>query len=82
VHHAGDALRLIASRDRDHLGPGAATGADRFDVTLGSRDIDVFQAVVPGGWWQTAEPLAGPNGYALVGCVVAPGFDFEDFEMV
>ncbi len=34
-----------------------------------------------GGWWQSAEPLAGEHGNALVGCVVAPGFDFEDFEL-
>ena len=34
------------------------------------------QAVVPAGVWQAAEP----EGEAvLVGCTVAPGFDFEDF---
>ena len=31
---------------------------------------------VPAGWWQAARPL-GP--YALTGCTVAPGFDFQDF---
>lgn len=31
---------------------------------------------VPAGWWQAARPL-GP--YALCGCTVAPGFEFEDF---
>ena len=25
--------------------------------------------------------LADPAGYALVGCTVAPGFDFADFEL-
>jgi predicted cupin superfamily sugar epimerase len=25
--------------------------------------------------------LRQPNTWALVGCTVAPGFDFEDFEM-
>jgi predicted cupin superfamily sugar epimerase len=39
------------------------------------------QAVVPAGWWQAARALPGPYGYALVACVVAPGFDFEDFEL-
>lgn len=34
---------------------------------------------VPAGEWQAARPL---GAYALVGCTVAPGFDFEDFEMV
>jgi predicted cupin superfamily sugar epimerase len=36
------------------------------------------QAVVPAGVWQAAEP----EGEAvLVGCTVAPGFDFADFTM-
>lgn len=39
-----------------------------------------FQAVVPAGCWFGAE-LSGSGGYALVGCTVAPGFDFADFEM-
>lgn len=36
------------------------------------------QAVVPPGAWQTAESL---GRWTLVGCTVAPGFDFRDFEM-
>ena len=39
-----------------------------------------FQAVVPAGCWFGAEP-AGGVGFSLVGCTVAPGFDFSDFEM-
>ncbi len=39
-----------------------------------------FQAVVPAGCW-FASCLARPHGFALVGCTVAPGFDFADFEM-
>ena len=35
--------------------------------------------VVPAGWWQAAVPLAGK---VLVGCTVAPGFEFEDFEIM
>jgi uncharacterized protein len=34
--------------------------------------------VVPAGCWQAARPL---GEYSLVGCSVAPGFEFEDFEM-
>lgn len=41
---------------------------------------DVFQAVVPAGRWFASRP-AEPGGYSLVGCTVAPGFDFADFEM-
>lgn len=37
------------------------------------------QHVVPAGWWQAAMPL---GDYALVGCTVAPGFDFADFTLI
>jgi predicted cupin superfamily sugar epimerase len=35
--------------------------------------------VEPGVWF--AADLPGKQGYALVSCAVAPGFDFEIFEM-
>lgn len=40
------------------------------------------QAVVPAGWWQAArliDPAA--EGWVLVGCAVAPAFEFSAFEM-
>ncbi|WP_027882186.1 cupin domain-containing protein [Meiothermus rufus] len=40
----------------------------------------VFQAVVPAGHWFAAS-LEAPGSYALVGCTVAPGFDFADLEL-
>lgn len=36
------------------------------------------QGVVPANAWQSAEPL---GGFTLVGCTVAPGFEFASFEM-
>ncbi|MTI33492.1 cupin domain-containing protein [Xanthovirga aplysinae] len=39
-----------------------------------------FQVVVEAGSWFAAE-IASGEGYALVGCTVAPGFDFDDFEL-
>ena len=39
------------------------------------------QHVVGAGEWQAAEPRAGSAGYALVSCVVTPGFDFAGFEL-
>ena len=36
------------------------------------------QAVVPAGMWQAAEP---EGDAVLCGCTVAPGFEFEDFEI-
>jgi uncharacterized protein len=44
-------------------------------------DIDAAQApqiVVPAGAWQAARSL---GDYTLVGCTVAPGFEFNHFEM-
>lgn len=38
------------------------------------------QAVVPAGCWFSAE-LAQAGDYALVGCAVAPGFEFGGFEL-
>jgi hypothetical protein len=46
------------------------------DVASGQR----LQHVVKAGTWFGAYPNAG-TGYALVGCTVAPGFDFADFEI-
>ncbi len=40
----------------------------------------VFQAVVPAGLWFAAE-CADPTTFALVGCTVAPGFEFSEFEL-
>ena len=51
-------------------------------IPLGSSadQGDHFQTVVPAGCW-FGSSLLYPNTYALVGCTVAPGFDFTDFEM-
>ena len=38
------------------------------------------QAVVPAGAWFGAT-VDDAAAFALVGCTVAPGFDFRDFEM-
>lgn len=37
-------------------------------------------AVVPHGCW-FGGTVDAPQSFSLVGCVVAPGFDFEDFEL-
>jgi uncharacterized protein len=49
-------------------------------IRLGNRpDRDETpQAVAPAGSWFAAE-VSDPRGFALVGCTVAPGFDFADF---
>lgn len=47
---------------------------------LGPGPDACFQTVVPAGAWFGAE-VASPNGFSLVGCVVAPGFEFRTFEL-
>ena len=51
-------------------------------IFLGSGDSEQFnfQAVVDMKCWFATEVLH-PGQYALVGCTVAPGFEFNDFEM-
>ncbi|MBA3475914.1 MAG: cupin domain-containing protein [Actinobacteria bacterium] len=44
------------------------------DVTSGNA----LQVVVPAGAWQSARPL---GAWGLVGCIVAPAFSFEGFEL-
>ncbi len=51
-------------------------------IALG-RDLEagqVLQAVVRAGCW-FASHVTDWKSFALVGCTVAPGFDFADFEM-
>jgi predicted cupin superfamily sugar epimerase len=52
------------------------------EILLGSDPDagEALQAVVKAGCWFASRVWDG-NGFALVGCTVAPGFDFEDFEM-
>ncbi len=40
----------------------------------------LLQSVVKAGYWFGATPAPGAS-FALVGCTVAPGFDFADFEL-
>lgn len=44
------------------------------DFAAGQRPL----IVVPKGAWQKARPL---GSFTLVGCTVAPGFEFEDLEI-
>src|SRR4051794_7713172 len=51
------------------------------EVVLGS-DVaagQVPQLVVPAGVWQGTRLLGG-DGFALLGCTVAPGFDYADYK--
>jgi predicted cupin superfamily sugar epimerase len=43
-------------------------------IAEGQRPV----CTVPAGWWQAARST---GDYTLVGCTVAPGFDFRDFAL-
>ncbi|MFL6264252.1 MAG: cupin domain-containing protein [Thermoanaerobaculia bacterium] len=68
-HYAGALLELTLWDGRERTSLRLGTG-----LAAGERP----QAVVPAGVWQAARPM---GGWVLVGCTVAPGFDFARFEM-
>ena len=51
-------------------------------IKLGSNSMEgeLFQYVVPAGCWFASKPAPGSQ-FCFVGCTVAPGFDFADFEL-
>ncbi len=54
--------------------------ANYSELHLGDGNDEAFQAVVKAGCW-FASRVKDATGFALVGCTVAPGFDFADFEL-
>lgn len=69
-HYAGAPLELGLFDEAQ----GAAAFVLGTDLGAGERP----QAVVPANCWQTARSL---GDWTLVGCTVAPGFDFAQFEL-
>lgn len=49
------------------------------DVEAVVCDVDRTQVLVPAGHWQRTVPS---DADALVSCLVSPGFDFDDFELL
>ena len=68
--HAGAALRLEISAD------GRSHTTNRLGPDLGAGEAP--QVVVPARHWQAAE---SEGDWTLVGCTVAPGFEFSGFEL-
>lgn len=66
-HYAGAAVEQLVGTEVRRLGP---------DVAAGERP----QGVVPAGVWQGCRVLPG-GGWALLGCTVAPAFEFAGFEL-
>jgi len=70
-YHAGAPLLLEIAADAGAAIERVTLGGD---LVAGQRP----QAVVPAQAWQAAQPL---GDWTLVGCTVAPGFEFEHFEL-
>lgn len=64
--HGGAALELTIEDATHVLGPDPAAHE--------------LQVLVPAGARQSATPVG--DGWTLVGCVVAPGFHWDDFELL
>lgn len=70
--YEGDTLEVLEIRDNGEL-----------KITQVGNKVetgDVFQYTVRANTWFGSRVKKGGN-YSLVGCTVAPGFDFRDFEM-
>ena len=70
-YHAGAPLRLSIAADAGAAIETITLGAD---LAAGQRP----QGIVPAHYWQAAESL---GDWSLVGCTVAPGFDFAGFQL-
>ena len=68
--YAGDALELSLSRDE--------VAVERLELGMNLAKSQRPQIIVSAGVWQSAKPL---GAFTLVGCTVAPGFEFKGFEM-
>ena len=69
--YAGDAVEML------QLHPGGSGTIVRIGNDLVNGECP--QVVVPRGIWQGSRLVAGGR-WALLGCTVSPGFEFEDYE--
>ena len=70
--YLGDAVEMLQLRS-DGKGERILIGTD---LVAGERP----QVVVPRGVWQGSQRLVKGGSWALLGCSVSPGFEFEDYE--
>ncbi len=71
-HYQGSALTIHVLKQ----------SGEYHQLSLGNNPAQgqAFQQLVKASDWFAAT-VDDPNGYALVGCTVAPGFEFSDFEL-
>ena len=70
--YAGDPLLIYVINDNGEL----------IEIKLGAdiENGEVFQCVIPANHWFASKPSESSR-FCFVGCTVAPGFEFEDFEL-
>ncbi len=70
--YSGDPLEIFIMNDSGNIN----------SIILGNglKESETFQYVVPANTWFASRP-AKNSTYCFVGCTVAPGFDFADFEL-
>jgi predicted cupin superfamily sugar epimerase len=78
-------LRAVTLGVADEPTAGAGESPRRAAAADAAASV-VPQTVVPAGSWQGARLAGGPHlpasrAWALVSCVVTPGFEFGDFEL-
>ena len=83
------AFHRIKSDELWHFYDGTAVTIYMIDETGNYNEIilgrniekgEVLQCVIPHGVWFGARVIS-PDSFCLVGCTVAPGFHFDDFEL-
>lgn len=86
--YEGDPLRILRLNDKgiedsiigDNIGD--SIGDSIGDNSKGKKEHSIgrdYYKLIPGGDFQAAETT---GLYTLLGCTVAPGFDFEDFSYI
>jgi len=79
------AFHRLSSDELWHHYEGSDVAIECIDADGGHRQLVIGgtgarQAAIPPGVWFAAH-LTDAAGYSLVGCDVAPGFEYEDFEI-
>ncbi|KAF9920978.1 hypothetical protein FBU30_009041 [Linnemannia zychae] len=75
VWNCGSPIDLILGGNGERPGTGISIIRLGQSIEEGERP----QGLVPGGVWQMAKPVRGD---VLVTCIVAPGFDYQDFTLL
>ena len=71
-HHSGSTLQIT------EIEPSGAVHQTQLGPDPGQQ---LQHLVPPGRWFGARLSKPSPGSYALVGCAVAPGFDWQGFEM-